>query len=1044
MITFQEMIAKLTAFWAERGCLVHQGYDLEVGAGTFNPVTFLRCLGPEPYSAVYVEPSRRPQDGRYGENPNRLQFYHQMQVILKPSPENIQDLYLDSLAAIGLNLSEHDIRFVHDDWENPTIGAWGLGWEVWADGMEVSQFTYFQAVGGLPVKPVTGELTYGLERLALYIQNVDSFFDLKWNDTVTYGEVYQRSEWEWSHYNFSEARVEMWLRHFEDFEAEAYRLIERGFPIPAYDFVIKASHSFNILDARGVISVTERTGYISRIRNLAKKLAESYLESREKQNFPLLKHHKKRPLVASLPPSTAGSPQEKATFLLEIGSEEMPATFVPIGMQQLEKNIRSLLDQNGLAYEAIKTFGTPRRIAVQVEGLVGAGETLLIEKKGPALSKAFDNQGELTPAGKGFLHSLHLPMATLAEIKDGKVEGIEVQEIKGELYLFARTQKEGVKTRELLSSHLPELILKLEFPKKMRWSDLEIEYARPLRWMVALYGKESLPFTLGSLSSSHISYGHRQLANHAVELKEADEYVQALKKASVLVDVKERKESILSQIAQIEKELDAVAFAKERVLPQVLNLVEWPFVTVGSFDPKFLHAPKEVLASEMIEHQKYFPIEKAGELLPHFLIVCNNQPTDLIRQGNRKALSPRLADGVFLYEEDLKVPLEQLNQKLRSMIFQKELGSVWAKVERLIQLVKLLHPYLPKADLTLSVRAATLCKADLASELVGEFPELQGVVGKLYAEKQGEEPAVATAIEEHWMPRGERAPLPQTPSGQLVSLAEKFDNFLSCYALGLKPTSSSDPYALRRQGLGILKILIDSKTHLPLPRVLNAAFHHFLEARELSADLKEQIKTHSSTYVEEILSFLTARFRSLLQDEGFEKDAIEAVLVKGLDDPFDLLKKLQALAKFRKEKPELFLHNHEIHTRTKKILLSQNRNLYPEWQAQMLGLEHSQSHRFPKVDPSLLQVKAENELYHQLSQLKELFHKKLIDRRAAEERNWEQAFIELARLQQPLSNLFEEVKIIDDDLTTRMNRLGLLQEVWDLSEELLDFEKIQL
>lgn len=299
------MISKLTQFWASKGCLIHQGYDLEVGAGTFNPATFLRCLGPEPYSAVYVEPSRRPKDGRYGENPNRVQFYHQMQVIIKPSPADIQDLYLQSLEAIGLDLSLHDIRFVHDDWENPTIGAWGLGWEVWADGMEVTQFTYFQAVGGIPVKPVSGELTYGLERLALYIQGVDSFFDLKWNDEITYGDIYKRSEWEWSHYNFSEADTAMWLRHFEDFEAEAKRLVRNNLPIPAYDFVMKASHAFNILDARGVISVTERTGYIGRIRSLAKLLAESYVKSREEQAYPLLRK-KKDLMPLEIPPPFDG------------------------------------------------------------------------------------------------------------------------------------------------------------------------------------------------------------------------------------------------------------------------------------------------------------------------------------------------------------------------------------------------------------------------------------------------------------------------------------------------------------------------------------------------------------------------------------------------------------------------------------------------------------------------------------------------------------------------------------------------------------------
>ena len=288
MIQFQELLRRLSHFWEKADCIIHQGYDLEVGAGTMNPATFLRCLGPEPYRAAYVEPCRRPTDGRYGTNPNRLQHYFQYQVILKPSPLNMQDLYLDSLKAIGVDLKKHDIRFVHDDWENPTIGAWGLGWEVWMDGMEVTQYTYFQCVGGVTLKPITGELTYGIERIAMYIQNVDSIFDLQWNDQLTYGDIYHRNEVEWSHYNFEKANTSMWFRHFENFESEAKQLIAANLPIPAYDFVMKASHAFNILDARGAISVTERTGYIGRIRDLAKAIAESYVASRERSGFPLM------------------------------------------------------------------------------------------------------------------------------------------------------------------------------------------------------------------------------------------------------------------------------------------------------------------------------------------------------------------------------------------------------------------------------------------------------------------------------------------------------------------------------------------------------------------------------------------------------------------------------------------------------------------------------------------------------------------------------------------------------------------------------------
>lgn len=274
----------LQRFWADRGCAILQPYDMEVGAGTFHPATTLRALGPQHWNAAYVQPSRRPKDGRYGENPNRLQHYYQFQVILKPSPDNIQDLYLESLGAIGIDVKQHDIRFVEDDWESPTLGAWGLGWEVWCDGMEVTQFTYFQQVGGFDCSPVSGELTYGLERLAMYIQGIENVYDLDWNGQqgdkkITYGDVFLQNEREFSAYNLEHANTKNLLKHFNDAETECLALLEENLPLPAYDQCIKASHLFNLLDARGVIGVTERTSYITRVRTLAKGCCESWLKS---------------------------------------------------------------------------------------------------------------------------------------------------------------------------------------------------------------------------------------------------------------------------------------------------------------------------------------------------------------------------------------------------------------------------------------------------------------------------------------------------------------------------------------------------------------------------------------------------------------------------------------------------------------------------------------------------------------------------------------------------------------------------------------------
>nr|UWI49035.1 glycine--tRNA ligase subunit alpha [Clostridioides difficile] len=288
-MNFQEMILALQKYWSKQGCIMMQPYDVEKGAGTMNPNTFLRSLGPEPWQVCYVEPSRRPADGRYGENPNRLYQHHQFQVILKPSPDNIQELYLESLKEIGIDPNEHDIRFVEDNWEAATVGAWGLGWEVWLDGMEITQFTYFQQVGNIECELETGEITYGLERLAMYIQEVDSVYDLKWNDKITYGEVFNKAEYENSVYAFELCDADMLFNLFDIYEKEALRLMENGLVIPSYDYVLKCSHAFNTLDARGAIGVSQRASFIGRVRNMAKTVAETFVKQREEMGFPLLK-----------------------------------------------------------------------------------------------------------------------------------------------------------------------------------------------------------------------------------------------------------------------------------------------------------------------------------------------------------------------------------------------------------------------------------------------------------------------------------------------------------------------------------------------------------------------------------------------------------------------------------------------------------------------------------------------------------------------------------------------------------------------------------
>jgi len=1007
MLTFQQIIQRLTAFWEKQGCIIHQGHDVEVGAGTFNPATFLRCLGPEPYRTAYVEPSRRPSDSRYGENPNRLQLFHQFQVILKPSPSEIQQLYLESLRALGLDLKKHDIRFVHDDWEGPTLGAWGLGWEVWCDGMEITQFTYFQAIGSLPLKPISVELTYGLERLAMYIQGKDNVYDVLWNETLTLGAISQRSEVEWSTYNFEEASVKMWQRHFEDFEHEAKDLITRHLPLPAYDFVMKASHAFNMLDARGVISVTERAGYIARIRDLARLVAVAYVTSREKMGFPLLAKEKVRPAKksAAAKVSPRFNPQKRQDFLLEIGSEMLPATFVGIGCNNLERGVQKLLDTHSLSYTSLAVFGTPQRLSVLVKGLVEGTEEKRSLRKGPAVESAFDPSGKLTAQGKGFLKALGSSSMTLDSVRKGKEEGVTIDTLKGTDYLFASIVEPGKATFSLLAEELSSLILNLDFPKKMRWGDFDITYPRPLRWIVALFGAKVIPFEVGPLVSGRVSFGHAQLRPEKFTLKRPKDYLQELKKRYVLADQEERKKSILKQLQVLEKKVKGRAVERDRVISQVLNLVEWPQLTEASFDPAFLKAPKEVLISEMVEHQKYFPVEDGkGSLKNLFLITADNKPSPLIRRGNQKVLSARLSDGVFLYEQDLKIPLEQFNEKLRLMTYQKQLGSMFDKVQRITSIAQIVNRHLKVADQTKLSRAALLCKADLASSLVGEFPELQGTIGTYYALAQGEDREVAQALEEHWMPRSEGAPLPQTPTGIILSLADKIDNLIGCYSVGLKPSSSSDPHALRRQSIGLLKILIDSKESTDLQQILEEACQTFTNLQG-----KEVI-------IQEILAFITARAKALFEDYGFKKDEIEASLQGYCTNPYDQFCKTEALHTFRTSGGAAFAKLFEVYKRAKG----------------QLGTPAA-----TPFLPALATEPAEQALIHALHTLDKHWKSALSQKRYLD------AFHMIAELQMPLAKLFDQVKILSDEPSLRNNRIALLHQVFGYFQQLLDFSKIQ-
>ena len=1003
MLNFQELISTLIEFWSNEGCIVHQPYELETGAGTFNPATFLRVLGPEPYSTVYVEPSHRPQDGRYGDNPNRTQLFHQLQVIIKPSPHDIQQKYLESLRVIGFDLSKHDIRFVHDDWEGPTLGASGLGWEVWIDGMEITQFTYFQTVAGMPLSPIPVEITYGVERLAMILQKKDSFFDLMYNDKLTYGDVFHRNEVECSTYNFEKASKQMWLQHFHDFEKEAKRIAEENLPIPAYDFVIKASHAFNMAEARGAFSTTERMRNILRIREIASLVAAKYLVAREAQGFPLLKYLPKEEEVKQVKPhfSTDFDPKKRDDFLLEIGSEQLPAHYIEPAAALLEQKIIKLLSNHNLSYTSIKRYSTPQRLAILVEGLQAGRDAESNERKGPPISLAFDESGNLTAQGKGFFKSLNLEEVALSSINLSK--HLSVQEIKGVEYLFVTLHNPKISTLAILYEELPSIIKKMNFEKTMRWGMQDFTYARPLQWIACLYGKEVIPFSLANIVASNFTMGHAQRAYKSIKITQPSEYVEALRKHFVLASPEERRASIVAQLSQIEKKHGAAAVKKERVLNEVLNLTEWPELAVIEFDKKFLEAPKELLVSEMTEHQRYFPLEDSKEALVNLCVItADNSVNSEVISNNCRVLSARLTDGVFLYKVDLKKNLEDFNEVLKNVTFQEKLGSIYQKMERIKKLALAICTHLGVGSPQLIERAATLCKSDLSSELVQEFPELQGTIGQHYALKQNEDKEVALAIKEHWMPISEQGALPSTTTGAILSLADKLDSILGYFSIGLKPSSSSDPFALRRQTLGIIKILIDQKWSLDLEAILKEAY------------TKSHQGNSGESTIEEILQFFKNRLKTVFEDFKLEKDLIEASLSHAVRSPYDEFCKINALHEFRGTKS--FNPLLEVYKRAKGQIEKEVRQ---------------------EIDPSALSATSEKMLHQTLKTLKPNFHDALNNRR------YQTCFKLLSELQEPLANLFEEVKILSDDMGQRKNRIALLQEVFGLFSPLMDFSKVK-
>ena len=889
-MNFQTIIMTLQDFWARQGCLIWQPYYSQVGAGTMNPATVLRVLGPEPWNVAYVEPSIRPDDGRYGENPNRMQMHYQFQVILKPDPGNPQELYLQSLEALGIDPRQHDIRFVEDNWESPALGAWGLGWEVWLDGQEITQFTYFQQAGGQILDPVSVEITYGLERIAIALQRVSSFRDIQWSPSLTDGDVNLQAEQEHCEYYFEIADVERLRQMYDLYEAEARACLARGLVLPAHDYILKCSHTFNVLDSRGAVGVTERQALFGRMRDLSRQVAEIYLQKRQQLEYPFIKdgeaqgHKPALAAAGSRPALAAGA--APAALLFEIGTEELPAGDLDTALEQLHTRIPELLAGLRLEHGAVRVAGTPRRLVVHVEDLAAGQPDLEQVIKGPPADRAYGPGGEPTKAAEGFARSKGVALADL-----------QVREIDGGRYVAAVVRQSGRPALEVLAEALPGLVAGLRFDKSMRWNHSNVAFSRPIRWLLALLGegpgRQVITFEYAGLHSGDRTRGLRFRQPEEFTVESPAAYYEFLRSQGILLDIHERQATIREQVGRLAAQAGGSIPDDPALLDEVANLIEAPTALLGSFDAGYLKLPREVLISVMRKHQRYFPVEApagnasgAAALMPHFIAVRNGDDRwlDVVADGNEHVIRARFADANFFVREDLKKPLPEYLPVLATLTFQTRLGSMLDKTHRITALVGELAGMLglDEAEKQVALRAAELCKADLATKMVVEMTSLQGQMGRYYALRSGESEAVAQAILEHYLPRyaGDRSPAGR--AGLTVGLADRFDSLAGLFAANLAPSGNKDPFGQRRTALGLVQSLLTWDLDLELQPMLAAAAGHL----PIPASPESQ---------QAVLEFIVERLRNTLLDQGRRYDVVDAVLAVQGTNPARAARAVQQL-----------------------------------------------------------------------------------------------------------------------------------------------------
>lgn len=873
MLTVQDALIRLQKFWTDRGCMIVQPNNTEVGAGTMNPATLMRVLGPEPWRVAYAEPSVRPDDSRYGENPNRLQTHTQFQVILKPEPGNPQELYLESLEALDIDIHAHDIRFVEDNWAQPAIGAWGLGWEVWLDGMEITQFTYFQQVGGQNLDPIPVELTYGIERIMMAQQGVSHFKDMQYAPGITYGEAFGQQEYEMSRYYLDDADVQVNQEFFDHYVAEATRMIEQRLPVPAYSYVLKSSHAFNVLDARGAISTTERAKAFSTMRALARDVSKLWIERREELDFPLLKGEAPKVLVGSAVRHPADEPEDvdvttlptdDQTLAVEIGVEELPPHVVEQAMDFVRTSLTDRLGASRLTHGAIDVVGTPRRIVATVADLSAHEPDAESLRKGPKVAAAYDENGELTKAAQGFARGQKVDASSLVRA-----------EFDGAEHIAVKLTEQGRDVLAVAGEIIGDIVEALRADKNMRWDDPQLSYSRPVRWIVALWGNVVVPVHASELTAGRTTYVHRTDATPLVRVESADRLRDVLETHGLVIDPVTRRQQVIDQSRALAESVGGtIDFDGESALvDEITNLVEQPHAILGSYGEKHLELPEQILTTVMRKHQRYLPVRNAdGALLPHFVTVANGDCDDeLVRLGNETVLRARYEDAAFFYDADLKQPLADLRSGISKLTFENRLGSM---DDRAIRINGIAQDLLSKVDVSpedikTARRAGELAKFDLSSQMVIELSSLAGFMAKEYATKAGETPQVAQALWEMELPRTAGDALPQSLPGAVLALADRFDLLAAMFAIGAKPSGSSDPFALRRAALGLLSIL---RGHRELGAVTIDAGLAAAAAR-----LRQQGIEVSDESVAAAKEFIVGRFAQQLRDEGVSVGLVAAV-----------------------------------------------------------------------------------------------------------------------------------------------------------------------